>query len=214
MDTNKKVHKPTIYAYLRVSTEDQTIENSKLLIYEYLNKNNYDTSNLKFICEKKSGYKYGYKERLIGTEIIPVIKENDILIVSSLSRISRKLIDILNFVEDEVSIKKFKLIIAKNNMIIDNSPMNKLLISMLATCAEFEIDILRERTKQGIKRYKAENNGKWGRPKTNTAKRKLDVHKDEIFKLLDMDVKKTAIAKKFNVTNTTMYNFIKKYYNN
>jgi putative DNA-invertase from lambdoid prophage Rac len=209
MTTTLKTQQPTIYAYLRVSTEDQTIENSKLLIYEYLNKNNYNTSKLKFYCEKKSGYKFGYKDRKIS-DILKVIKENDILIVSSLSRISRKLIDVLHFVENEVSTKKFKLIIAKNNMILDNSPMNKLLISMLATCAEFEIDILRERTKAGIKRYKKENNGRWGRPKTNNAKRKLDPHKEEIIKMIKADMKKKNIATRFDVTPLTLRNFIKK----
>ena len=197
-----------IYAYLRVSTEDQTIENSKLLIYDYLNKNRYDISNLEWICEKKSGYKYGYKERLIGTEILPKIKKDDILIVSSLSRISRKLADVLKFIEDEVTPMGFTLIIANKNMIIDDNPLNKLVVSMLAMCAEFEINTLRERTKQGIKRYKAENNGKWGRPK-GPGKKKLDPYKAEIKTLLEGGVKQCFIAKKYSVSPKTLCSYIK-----
>jgi len=196
-----------IYAYLRVSTEDQTIENSKLLIYDYLSKNSYNTTNIVWVCEKKSGYTYGYAERLIGTEILPKIKKNDILIVSSLSRISRKLGDVLQFVEKEVTPRGFKLIIAKNNMVIDDSPLNKLVLSMLAMCAEFEINTLRERTKQGIKRYKAEH-GRWGRPK-GAGKRKLDQYKAEIKTLLENGVKMKFIAQKYSVTPKTLSSYVK-----
>jgi DNA invertase Pin-like site-specific DNA recombinase len=201
---------PKIYAYLRVSTVDQTLENSKLLIYDYLNKNGLNTTNLEFVCEKKSGYKFGYKERLIGTNILPRIKKGDILIVSTLSRISRKLRDILKFVEEEVGPKDFKMIVAKNNLTIDNSPLNKLLITMLATCAEFEIDVLRERTKQGIKRYKLENNGKWGRRK-GEGSLKLDPYLEEIKKLLKMGIKYKSLADKYKVCPNTISNFVKRH---
>ncbi len=200
----------TIYCYLRVSTEDQTIENSKLVIYDYLKKHGYDLNKVEWVCEKKSGYKYGYKDRKIGTDILPVIKKDDILLVSSMSRITRKLRDMLKFVEDEVIPKKFTLIIANNNMTIDDTPVNKLILSMLAMCAEFEIDIGRQRTKAGINRYRAEHNGKWGRPK-GLGKRKLDPYMTEIKKQIDMGVTLGRIAKNFGVAGNTMYSFNKKY---
>ena len=194
---------------MRVSTEDQTIENSKLLIYDYLKKHGYDLNKIEWICEKKSGYKYGYAERKISTDILPVIKKGDILIVSSMSRITRKLRDVLKFVEDEVIPKGFTLIIANNNMTIDDTPVNKLILSMLAMCAEFEIDIGRQRTKQGIKRYIAEN-GHWGRPK-GAGKCKLDKYKKEVKYLIDMGVKYKRIAQKYSVTCQTVSTFVKKH---
>ena len=204
-----------IYFYNRQSTQEQNLANGRLQLYEYLHKNNlkYDSNNLKLFEEHASGYTKSYQVRLLGTDILPLIKELDILIVTEVSRISRKLSNVLEFIEKEVTPKKFKLHIIKNNMIIDDSPMNKLIISVFGMCAEMEINYLKERTKNGIKRYKSEHDGKWGRPKATIerpAKRKLDEHKEEIFKLVEMNVKKIAIAKKFNVTPTTMYNFIKK----
>lgn len=206
----KSEQKSKIYVYLRVSTEDQTLENSKLKILEYLVNNHYDTTNLEYVTEKKSGYKYSYKDRKIGTEILPKIQKGDIMIVNSLSRISRKLSDVLDFVEQEVTKKEFKVIIAKNNMILDNSPLNKLVLSMLAMCAEFEINVLRERTKAGIERYKKENHGKWGRPK-GAGKCKLDKHISDVKKMIEDGVKFKFIAEKFNVSKNTVTNFVKKY---
>jgi DNA invertase Pin-like site-specific DNA recombinase len=202
--------KPKIFIYLRVSTEDQTLENSRLKIFDYLINNHYDTSNVQIFKEKKSGYKYGYKERLIGTDIIPLMKEGDILIVNSLSRISRKLSDILHFVESVVIPNGLKVIIAKNNIILDNNPLNKLLISMLAMTAEFEIDILRERTKAGIARYRKENNNKWGRPK-GQGRTKLDNEISEVKRLINEGVKYKIIAQKYGVCPNTLTNFIKRY---
>lgn len=201
----------TIYCYLRVSTNDQTLENSKMNILEHLVKNNYDTSNVKWIMEKISGYNYTYKERKIGTEILPNIKEGDMLIVSSLSRISRRLSDILSFVENEVAPRNFTLIIVKQNIKIDGSPsaMNKMLLSVLAMCAEFEITTLRERTRDGIKRFKNEN-GRWGRKK-GKGKMKLDKNKDIILKSIEEGVKKSFLAKKYKVCPNTISNFVKRY---
>ncbi len=205
-----------IYFYNRQSTQEQNLANGRLQLYDYLHKNNYkyDSETLKIFEEHASGYSIPYQNRLLGTKILPLIKISDILIVTEVSRISRKLSNVLEFIEKEVTPRKFKLHIIKNNMIIDDSPINKLIVSVFGMCAEMEINHLRERTKNGIKRYKLENGGKWGRPKStkeNPAKRKLDKHKEEIFKMIEMNIKKVAIARNFNVTNATMYNFIKKY---
>ena len=67
-----------------------------------------------------------------------------------------------------------------------------------------EAKTLKERTKIGMER--ARNEGKQiGRTKTTKdkpAKRKLDNHKEEINKLLNLEVPQTKIAKKFNVCTT------------
>lgn len=201
-----------IYAYNRQSTEDQNLENGRLVIYDYLNKNNYNTSNLDFYSEIISGYKYSYSDRLIGTKILPKIKEGDILIVTELSRISRKLVDVLKFIENEVVKKKFKLIIIKNNMTIDDNPLNKLIISVLAMCAEFEIDLLRSRTRDGIKRYRNEHNGQWGRRKGQKSKLKLYKYKDDILKMREIGVTQKKIAEKYKVSPLTISKFIKRYH--
>lgn len=204
-----KERKNNIFVYLRVSTEEQNLNNSKYKILEYLVNNHYDTTNIKFFEEKKSGYKYGYKDRLIGKEILPQIKKGDILIVNSLSRLSRKLSDVLDFVENEVIPKEFRVIIVNNNMILDNSPLNKLVLSMLAMCAEFEINVLRERTKAGIERYRKQNK-KWGRPK-GIGKTKLDNNIADIKNMISQGVKKKFIADKYGVTRNTVSNFVKRY---
>ena len=50
---------------------------------------------------------------------------------------------------------------------------------------------------------------KLGRPK-GKGKSKLDPHKEDMMKLLDLRVPKTMIAKQYNTSVGNLYNFLKK----
>lgn len=202
-----------IYAYLRVSTEEQSLNNSKLIIEDYLKNNKYNLSSVVWVKEKKSATKYLYMKRKIGTEILPKIKKGDIFIVSSLDRISRDFPDARAFIDKEIPSKEFVVIIAKYNLKIDSSPnpTNRMVVNMLAMLAEFEVAVLKERTKQGIKRYKQENGGKWGRPKGSLGKSKLDPKKEEIRLKIKHGVKLYKIAEDCKVSTRTLSTFIKRH---
>ncbi len=203
-----------IYFYGRVSTQDQSLENQRIQLYDYLNKKNinYNSNDLIIIEEKISGYNSLYTKRKIGTEIIPNIKKNDLLIVCESSRIVRKVSNLLNFIENEVYKIGFSLHIIKNGMIIDGTPnmMNKMILTVMGMCSEMEIDYLRHRIKQGIIRKRKENNGKWGRGK-GSGKKKLDPYKEEIKNLLELGVSQRKLSKKYNVCITTMNKYVKQF---
>jgi DNA invertase Pin-like site-specific DNA recombinase len=203
----------TIFCYLRVSTEEQKLESSKMKILEYLVKKNFNTENVIWVDEKISGFNYSYAQRKIGTEILPKIKEGDMFIVNSLSRISRKLSDITKFIEHEVEKKKFTMIVVDKSIMIDGrdttNAMTKMIIQVLGMCAEFEVNTLKERVKRGIQNYK-QKHGRWGRRK-GSGKMKLDKHKDEILEYLELGVKKKKLAEKYKVSQNTISNFVKRY---
>jgi len=79
---------------------------------------------------------------------------------------------------------------------------------MFSLFSEIERDLISERTKEGLKRARAE--GKLlGRPKGTLGKSKLNGKEKEIEKYIELGVNKTNIARIFGVGWTTLNNFIK-----
>jgi len=74
--------------------------------------------------------------------------------------------------------------------------------------AEIERDLISERTKEALKARKA-SGVRLGRPK-GPGRSKLDPHKDEIKKRLELGVPKKKIAKAFQTTPGNLENWIKK----
>lgn len=75
----------TNFAYLRVSTNQQDLQNQKFGILDYCNKN--QIGNIKFIEDKTSG-KISWQERTIG-KIIESAKAGDVILASEVSRLGR-----------------------------------------------------------------------------------------------------------------------------
>lgn len=67
----------------------------------------------------------------------------------------------------------------KENLILDDSPTNTLMINILSSFAQFERDIIRERTLAGLQRARLQGK-KLGRPKKKllTKSKKKDKKKD------------------------------------
>jgi putative DNA-invertase from lambdoid prophage Rac len=199
-----------IYFYNRQSSDKQTLKNGETMLTNYMKSNKLSYENFKQIDEHASAFKYGWRNRKLGTEIISQITDKDILLITEVSRISRRLKDLLDFV-DEVKKIGFKTIIMNNNLTLDNSPTTTIIIQVLGMVAEMEAKTLKERTKIGIERARREGK-QIGRPKSTEykpAKRKLDNYKDDIIKLLKLGVPKNKIAKQFNVCYYTLHKFIK-----
>ena len=80
-----------IYAYLRVSTDKQTVENQRYEILKYA-----DTKKLsidQWIEETASGVK-SVKDRKVG-ELLTRMEKGDIFLVSELSLLGRNLMEIM-----------------------------------------------------------------------------------------------------------------------
>ena len=85
---------------------------------------------------------------------------------------------------------------------------SKTIITMFSLFSEIERDLISDRTKEGLRRARAE--GKLlGRPKGKLGKSKLDGKEKEIKKYLELGVNKTNVARIFGVGWTTLNHFIK-----
>ncbi len=191
-------------AYLRVSTDGQECHSQKYEILDYANKN--DIHINEFI-ELKVSSRRSNKERLID-ELMEKLETNDCLIVSELSRLGRSMSQIITIM-DELIKKQIKVIIIKQNMIINGKKdiQTTVLISVFSLLADIERQLISERTKAGLVAARAK--GKLlGRPKGN-GKSKLNGKESEIQELLNKGVSRASIAKIMGVSWPAANHFIK-----
>ena len=191
--------------YIRVSTDRQTVDNQRLAILDYCHRNQFQVDD--WIDVKMSSRRTPAQRRI--DELLERLKEGDRLIVAELSRLARSVGQIAVTVSTLLK-KKVRFISIKESISLNGGQdmQAKVMITMFSLFSEIERDLISERTKEGLKRARAE--GKLlGRPKGTIGKSKLDGKEDEIKTFLKGGINKTNIARYLNVSWSTLENFIK-----
>src|SRR5689334_16887721 len=138
-----------IYGYVRVSTQDQSVESQKNSISRYC-------VDQKLIVDEwmeleMSSRKSTTLRRI--DELLDKLLPNDIVIASELSRLGRSIKETLNTIETITQDKQARLVLIKQNLdlnpTIKNNVANKVLITIFSMLAELERDFISERTKEG-----------------------------------------------------------------
>jgi len=193
-----------IYAYVRVSTDRQTIENQKFEIGRFCEVNNLKIS--KWIEECISGKK-SVHERKLGS-LLKRMKKGDILICSELSRLGRNLFMIMSIL-NECMVRGIKVWTIKDNYRLGNDINCKVLAFAFGLSAEIEKNLISERTKEALARKKAEG-VVLGRPIGSKGKMNKLHGKEELVKeMLNSKMPKSTIAMNLKVQKKTLYKFIK-----
>lgn len=180
--------------YARVSTKDQNLSLQK----DALQKEGCE----RFFEEKASGAKSDRPELL---RMIDQLRKDDIVIVWKLDRLGRSLRDLVNLVT-EIQDKGAGLK-SLNDSIDTTTPQGKLTFHLFAALAEFERDIIRERTKAGLEAARARGR-KGGRPKglSKEARDKAIIAKS-LYGKQEMSV--TQICRYLGVARSTLYKYIR-----
>ena len=184
-----------IIGYIRVSTEQQSMENQKHKLLEYAQNNKMIIDEF---IELEISSKKNQKERLLD-EVFEKLKRGDTFMCTELSRLGRNMLEILNLIE-KFNSAGIKLIFTNQPELSTNK--NEALLSLLLAIygyfAQTEREIISQRTKQGLAAARA--SGKTlGRPKgVKNKNRVLDPFKDEIKKYLEMGLMQTNILKIIN----------------
>jgi DNA invertase Pin-like site-specific DNA recombinase len=181
------------------------VDNQRLAILDYCNKQNIKVDD--WIEVNMSSRRSPAQRRI--NELLDRLQGGDRLIVAELSRLARSVGQIAVLVDqllkNEIRLASIKECIELNGK---HDIQTKTMITMFSLFSEIERDLISERTKEGLKRAKAE--GKLlGRPKGALGKSKLDGKEKEIKKYLELGVNKTNIARIFGVGWTTLNHFIK-----
>ncbi len=195
----------TVYAYLRVSTDDQDVENQKHGILEYANSHN--LSGLNFVEDSASG-KTNWKDRKSGELLTKRMEKGDTILFAEVSRMARSVLQILEILE-YCAKQEFTVHIVKQNMVFDDSLNSRITATVLGLAAEIEREFISMRTKEALAKRKAEGMV-LGRPRGKAKKVKLDKHAKEIRKYLELGISKRAICKLVDCSPSTLYEWIER----
>lgn len=179
-----------IFNYKRVSTTDQNTERQLLNV----------------ACDRE------YVEKISGKNtnrpelqaMLLNIRAGDVVNVHSMDRLARNTKDLLNLVEEIIN-KGAKVIFHKENLIFapdKQDPYQKMMMTMLGAVAELERNLILERQREGIALAKLHGKYKGGQHKLTNEQA------EEIKALVNNHTPITAIAKQFNISRRTVYNYL------
>jgi putative DNA-invertase from lambdoid prophage Rac len=181
-----------VFAYCRVSTTDQTTQNQSIEIKAA----GFAIEAQRLIEESISG-SVAAKERPGFTKLIDRMESGDILVVTKLDRLGRNAMDVRATVEQLASLGVRVHCLALGGVDL-TSPAGKMTMQVIAAVAEFERDLLIERTQSGINRAKAAGK-QFGRPPALTLEKRSSV-----LKKLAEGQNVSALAREFNTTRQTI----------
>lgn len=177
--------------YARVSTHEQNLD-------------------LQIDALKKAGCDVIYQEKTTGTRIKPeleqclkALRQGDVLVVWRLDRLSRNVSELLTTISglaaDKVGFESL------NEKIDTTSATGNLIFQVFAALAEFERNVISERTKAGLRA--ARSRGKVGGrpPKLNSKQVKEIRHM-----IKNPDIPITQIAERYSVSRATIYKVVDK----
>lgn len=155
-----------VFAYARVSTVEQLTENQ----CEQIARAGYNITPKRFIEEQVSG-SVPAAQRPGFQRLLERMEEGDTLVVTKLDRIGRDSIDVQQTVE-RFQREGIRLVVLQLGNLDLTSSAGGLMVKMLAAVADFERDLIIERTQAGQARARAAGTHMGRPPKTTAAQRK------------------------------------------
>lgn len=180
------------FAYARVSTSDQTTANQ----LREIEAAGFSVDKRRVVSESISG-SVSADQRPGFAQLLVKMEEGDVLIVTKLDRLGRNAMDVRATVEGlaERGIRVHCLALGGVDL---TSAAGRMTMQVLNAVAEFERDLLIERTHAGIARAKAEGKA-MGRPSALSGEQRADVLRE-----LDAGASVAALARRFGTSRQTI----------
>jgi len=185
-------------AYLRVSTDEQTVENQRLALKKYAEFHHLDL--LDFFEDPAVSGRVSAVERKGFSELLDFIKENpvDVVLVYELSRIGRRFWETLDAIK---LVDQYSALVScspKESFLQTMEPsVRKLMISILSWVAEREREMLVQRTKDGMERARIVGR-RIGRPTKA-------IDGEKLTREILAKTPRGQIAKKLEISKGTLY---------
>jgi len=148
-----------VFAYCRVSTNAQTTDNQ----IQEIASSGFQVDSRRIIAETVSG-SVSAMERKGFLALLNKLESGDVLVVTKLDRLGRNAMDVRSTVERLASLGVRVHCLALGGADL-TSPAGKMTMGVIAAVAEFERDLLVERTQSGLARAKSQGKS-LGRPRS------------------------------------------------
>ncbi|MFU7598314.1 recombinase family protein [Legionella pneumophila] len=180
--------------YARVSTKEQSLS----MQVDALKKTGCDQIHEEIASGAKTA-------RPVLDEIVRNLRDGDTLVIWKLDRLGRNLAHLIHLTTKLIE-KKVGLI-SLNDPIDTTTAQGRLVFGIFASLAEFERELIRERTQAGLKSARARGR-KGGRPKgmSKSAMEKATIA-EALYKNGTIPVKK--IAEQLDISKTTLYLYLR-----
>ena len=148
-----------VFAYCRVSTAEQTTDNQ----IQEIAASGFQIDSRRIIAETVSGSAAAMERKGFLT-LLNKLESGDVLVVTKLDRLGRNAMDVRATVErlSSVGVRVHCLALGGSDL---TSPSGKMIMTVISAMAEFERDLLIERTQSGLARAKSQGKS-LGRPRS------------------------------------------------
>lgn len=181
-----------VFAYCRVSTLDQTTANQAMEIKAA----GFDIKPSRTIAETVSG-SVPAMQREGFLRLLEKLEQGDVLVVSKLDRLGRNAMDVRSTVEhlERLGVRVHCLALGGVDL---TSAAGRMTMQVLGAVAEFERDLLIERTQAGLKRAKSEGKT-FGRPPALS-----EAQRSEVITKIKAGVPIAQLARDYDTTRQTI----------
>ncbi|WP_321784725.1 recombinase family protein [Paraburkholderia sp. J94] len=181
-----------VFAYCRVSTLDQSTENQRLEI----ERAGFAIDPKRIVEESISG-SVAASERAGFARLLDRMESGDVLVVTKLDRLGRNAMDVRATIDTLAGLGVRVHCLALGGVDL-TSAAGKMTMQVLSAVAEFERDLLIERTNAGIQRARTEGK-QFGRPSALTSEQQA-----EVVQRLAQGEAVAALARNFNTSRQTV----------
>lgn len=191
-----------IYGYLRVSSDEQDVNSQKQGVVKFAEEHNMPID--KFITDEGVSGGKDPDKRNLGP-LLKLINEGDVIICSEISRLGRDLymvMDILHFCME----RKAVIYTVKDKFVLGDDIQSKVLAFAFGLSAEIERQMIRQRTKEGL-RLRVKMGVLVGRPLGIPTEEPLkldDKQKALLIEQYKWGVPERRLAENFNVDRNTI----------
>lgn len=191
------------YAYIRVSTDKQNVENQQFEILKFADQKTISIHH--WIKETISGTK-SLHDRTLG-QLVSNLTSADTLIVTELSRLGRSVMEVMSILNTLMN-KKVKVVSIKEGYELGDTLDSKILAFAFSLSADIERSMISSRTKEALARKRQEGRT-LGRPKGSLSKEtKLTGKEQDIKALLQKRISIASIARIMGVHRLTVKSYI------
>lgn len=191
-----------IYGYLRVSSDEQDVNSQKQGVVEFAKQKGWEIE--KYITDEGVSGGKDPDKRNLGP-LLKLLQKDDVIICSEISRLGRDLYMVMDILHHAMNVGCV-IYTVKDKFVLGDDIQSKVLAFAFGLSAEIERQMIRQRTKEGLK-LKVKQGILLGRPigtKSIESSTDLSDRKEEVIQQFNWGVPERRLAQNFGCDRNTI----------